>query len=99
MVDLGDRVTVQRRREGRVVHEIGVVTRSDSWNGIWVGTGGARGGSWKELPLAEFVRDGHWTDGPPAPRSRRGEALGALAGLAVAGAFALWLVARAVARI
>lgn len=92
---IGERVRVERWRGGRVVVETAVVTRSDSWNGVWVGRR-ATGERPSEIPLGEFVKDDRICDDPPAPEPRPGEALGAVALLLAAGALAAVLAFRAV---
>jgi hypothetical protein len=65
-VQVGDRVRVQRRRNGRVEFEIGVVTRSDTWNGIWVGRLDTVQGGYVEVPLGTFASGGDLGEPPAA---------------------------------
>jgi hypothetical protein len=89
---IGDQVAV----EGRGGRHVGVITRSDSWNGIWVRS--ARTGQPMEEPLGRFAAEGRLAEVERAPRrsARRPEPLAAL--VVAAGAMAALIALRSFAR-
>lgn len=88
---IGDQVAV----EGRGGRHVGVITRADSWNGIWVKS--ARTGQPMEEPLGLFAAEGRLAEVKQAPRpGRRPEPLAAL--VVAAGAMAALIALRSFAR-
>jgi hypothetical protein len=67
---IGDIVSVDVGSGPSVTNYVGVVTRSDSWNGIWVTSTRGSDGDIAEQPLAEFAAGGILRDRPDlAPKS------------------------------
>lgn len=103
---IGDIVAVDVGCGPSVMNYVGVVTRADSWNGIWVTSTRGSDGDIAELPLADFAAGGTLVDRPDLePTAEREElprrrapitAALALAVGAVATLFALRGLARLV---
>lgn len=101
---IGDIVAVDVGPSGSVMNYIGVVTRADSWNGIWVTSTRSADGDIAELPLALFAEGGELVDRPdlepppeePPRRPTLATALAVFAG-AVVTVFALRGLARRMA--
>lgn len=61
---IGDIVAVDVGYGPSVMNYVGVVTRADSWNGIWVTSTRGIDGDIAELPLADFASGGILIDRP-----------------------------------
>ena len=99
---IGDIVAVDVGYGPSVMNYVGVVTRADSWNGIWVTSARGSDGDIAEQPLADFASGGILVDRPDlepvaieeeAP-PRRAKPLSTAVVVAV-GAVATWLALRA----
>jgi hypothetical protein len=61
---IGDIVAVDVGLGPSVLNYVGVVTRADSWNGIWVTSTRGCDGDISEVPLADFAAGGRLVDRP-----------------------------------
>jgi hypothetical protein len=105
---IGDIVAVDVGCGPSVMNYVGIVTRADSWNGIWVTSTRGFDGDVAELPLADFASGGKLVDRPDlepllASEAEAAEARSprrpanpiATAVVVAVGAVATWLALRA----
>lgn len=104
---IGDIVAVDVGCGPSVMNYVGIVTRADSWNGIWVTSTRGFDGDIAELPLADFASGGRLVDRPDlepiladeeekeAAPARRAPIPLATAVVVAVGAVATWLAFRA----